>query len=268
MDFFRVIDVELGKMLNIFSVNKTVKKVALSAGLYRPGTFRRWFNRDYLNKFNQDISFFSKLLEPNPLCFDIGANIGEKSEILLSIGANVVAFEPQLQCVEQLKARCRPYRKQLQIRQTALGSEMGEAEFYASETSALSSFFQDWSDSTTKLRVSVTTLDRAIAEFGKPNYCKIDVEGWELEVLKGLTQPIPLISIEYHLGEREVNIVRDCLAYLSQFGELQINITTAETLVFSLQEWVSLEKFLELFPDTFRDRYEYRYGDIFICTNS
>jgi FkbM family methyltransferase len=255
-------------MLSISSIKTTLKQLSLSAGLYRPGTFSRWFNRDYLNKFNQEISFFSELLEPNPLCFDIGANIGEKSEILLEIGANVVAFEPQLQCVEELKARCRPYQKHLRICQTALGSEMGEAEFHASATSALSSFFQDWSDSTTKLQVPVTTLDRAIAEFGKPNYCKIDVEGWELEVLKGLTQPIPLISIEYHLGAREVDIVRDCLGYLSQFGELQINITTAETLVFSLQEWVSLDKFLELFPDTFRDRYEYRYGDIFIRINS
>lgn len=82
--------------------------------------------------------------------------------------------------------------------------------------------------------------------------------------MRGLTQPIPLISIEYHLGEREIDIVRDCLAYLSQFGAMQINITTAETLVFTLQEWVSLEKFLELFPEAFRGNYEYRYGDIFI----
>jgi len=218
-----------------------------------------------LAKFNQEISFFSTLLEHNSLCFDVGANIGEKSEVLLKTGASVVAFEPQLNCVEKIKARCRPYRDHLRICQSALGSEPGEAELYVSHNNAVSSFFQDWSeDSTIKAQVTVITLDQAIAQFGKPSYCKIDVEGWELQVLRGLTQPIPLISIEYHLGDREIDIVRNCLAYLSQFGELKINITTAETLMFTLQEWVSLEKFLELFPGTFRDKYEYRYGDIFI----
>jgi FkbM family methyltransferase len=252
-------------MSDIFSIKSSVRDIGISTGLYRPGTFSRWFNRSYLAKFNQEISFFSTLLDHNSLCFDVGANIGEKSEILLIAGANVVAFEPQPNCVEKLKARCHPYRDHLRICQSALGSEPGEAELHVSDNSAVSSFFQDWSeDSTIKTRVTVTTLDQAIAQFGKPSYCKIDVEGWELEVLRGLTQSISLISIEYHLGEREINIVRDCLAYLSQFGELKINITTAETLIFTFQEWVSLEKFLEFFPDAFRDKYEYRYGDIFV----
>jgi FkbM family methyltransferase len=251
-------------MLSISSIKTAIKQLGLSTGLYRPGTFSRWFNRAYLTKFNQEISFFSKLVEPGSLCFDVGANIGEKSETLLRTGANVVAFEPQLNCIEQIKARCSPYRDRLHICHSALSAQPGETEFYVSNNNAISSFLPDWSDDSTKIQVPVTTLDLAIAEFGNPYYCKIDVEGWELEVLRGLTQPIPLISIEYHLGEREIDIVRDCLAYLSQFGAIQINITTAETLVFSLQEWVSLEKFLELFPEAFRGNYEYRYGDIFI----
>jgi hypothetical protein len=44
------------------------------------------------------------------------------------------------------------------------------------------------------------------------------------------------------------------------------SIPTAEDLEFSLPEWVTLEKFLELFPSNFQGRYEYRYGDIFIRT--
>jgi hypothetical protein len=45
--------------------------------------------------------------------------------------------------------------------------------------------------------VEVSTLDALIDSFGIPSFCKIDVEGYEYEVLKGLTQPIPSLSFEY-----------------------------------------------------------------------
>jgi FkbM family methyltransferase len=251
----------------INTIKSAIKKYGILTGWYRPGAFSRLFNQDYLAKFNQETSFYSTLLKPSDLCFDVGANIGEKSEVLLKVGANVIAFEPQPDCVQELQARCIPYRNKLEICQSAVGAEIGEAELYISSySSATSSFFQDWSEGSTTIKVPMTTLDQAITKFGIPSYCKIDVEGWEFEVLKGLTQRIPLISIEYHLGQREVDIVIDCLSYLSRFGELLINITTAENLEFALPEWVTLEQFLELFPSNFQGRYEYRYGDIFIRT--
>lgn len=47
-----------------------------------------------------------------------------------------------------------------------------------------------------KEKVQVVTLDDLIKEYGLPKYCKIDVEGFEWKVLKGLTRPIPYVSIE------------------------------------------------------------------------
>jgi hypothetical protein len=251
----------------INTIKSTIKKYGTLTGFYRPGTFSRLFNQDYLAKFNQEISFYSALLKPSDLCFDVGANIGEKSEVLLKVGANVIAFEPQPDCVQELQARCFPYRNRIEIIQSTVGAEIGEAELYISSySSATSSLFQDWSEGSKTIKLPMTTLDQAITKFGIPSYCKIDVEGWEFEVLKGLTQPIPLISIEYHLGQRDIDIVIECLSYLSRFGELLINITTAENLAFSLPEWVTLEQFLELFPSNFQGNYEYRYGDIFVRT--
>jgi hypothetical protein len=46
--------------------------------------------------------------------------------------------------------------------------------------------------------VNVATLDSLIDEFGVPDYAKIDVEGFDLEVLRGLSRPIPLLSFEYN----------------------------------------------------------------------
>ena len=45
--------------------------------------------------------------------------------------------------------------------------------------------------------VEITTLDAAIAEFGEPAFVKIDVEGYESEVLSGLSRRLKAGSIEF-----------------------------------------------------------------------
>ena len=49
------------------------------------------------------IDFYKKLINPNDLVFDIGANIGNRVESFLKCGARVVAIEPQPDCVNILK---------------------------------------------------------------------------------------------------------------------------------------------------------------------
>ena len=58
--------------------------------------------------------------------------------------------------------------------------------------------------------VPVVTLDAAIEHYGVPAYCKIDVEGWEFEVLRGLSQAVDLISLEFHLTDRDIAKTRAC----------------------------------------------------------
>jgi len=212
------------------------------------------------------MSFYSSLLKPNSLCFDVGANIGEKSEALLRIGMNVVAFEPQKQCAKELMARCGHYGEKFVLCESALGASPGEASLHVCENTAVSSFQKEWNGAATTIQVPVTTLDHAISRYGTPHFCKIDVEGWELEVLKGLTKPIPLLSLEYVLRQRDIGNTLAALDYLSQFGDLQINITPAETLSFAFPQSLSLKEFLKLFPTTFQDREAYFYGDVFIRT--
>jgi FkbM family methyltransferase len=250
------------------ALKSKVREVSVSLGLYRPGVFSRMFDRRHADRYQQDVAFYRALVEPEALCFDVGAHVGEQTESMLAAGCRVVAFEPQPSCVKELNARCRPHRDRLRVSQSGVGAKAGEATFFLSPNSVMSSFHQDWGGATTSLSVPIVTLDEAIVRYGVPDYCKIDVEGWELEVLKGLTQPVPLLSFEFHPGEREVQIARDCLAYLSRFGTLTINVTPAESTAFHFEEWKTLEDFLALFPQYFRDREGFHYGDIFVRTKA
>jgi FkbM family methyltransferase len=243
-----------------------IKQVSISTGCYRPVRFlyRQFLNRTQLHELQRDTAFFSQIVERDSLCFDVGANKGEKTEALLAAGARVVAFEPQPDCVAELKARC-GHRPQLTVCEAALGSEVGEATLYIHRNNQCSSLDPNWEGSSEHpIRVPVTTLDHAIAEFGAPSFCKIDVEGWELGVLKGLSRPIPLISFEYHQIEGGLEAVVKCLDCLGRLGELSINVTPAQRLEFGFPKWCSQEEFLARFPREFRERNEFFYGDIFV----
>ena len=50
----------------------------------------------------------------------------------------------------------------------------------------------------------MTTLDDLIARHGMPAFAKIDVEGFEAEVLAGLTRPITALSFEFTTIQRNV----------------------------------------------------------------
>ena len=59
----------------------------------------------------------------------------------------------------------------------------------------------------------MTTLDHLIRDFGVPFYIKVDVEGYEPAVIRGLSRPVPLISFECNLPEF-ADEAEECIARL------------------------------------------------------
>ena len=70
------------------------------------------------------------------------------------------------------------------------------------------------------VEVAVTTLDALIATYGVPRFCKIDVEGFEAEVLAGLTQPVPALSVEFVAGA--LDVAASCVRRIEAPRELSI----------------------------------------------
>ena len=187
---------------------------------------------------------------------------------MLGAGCRVVAFEPQPACADEIEARFSGYGDRIQLCRKALSSEPGTLVLHSNEIhDNYASFHDDWEgDLRVDIPVEVTTLDAAIEQYGRPDYCKIDVEGWEYEVLRGLSHHIPMVSFEYHLAERELETTRNCIGHLSHLSPngVELNIAECETSRFAFDEWLPEEKFWQVFPRDFYDRPGFSYGDIWV----
>lgn len=150
--------------------------------------------------------------------------------------------------------------------QAALGSGAAIATLYARQPQGQSGCLPESGGTVVATyNVPMVTLDSAIQRFGTPFFCKIDVEGWELEVLRGLTQPLPLVSFEFHLNDHDVRKTIACLETLGHFRGSRVNLTPVERSTFHFERWVALKQFLEWFPgDLERTLPGDKYGEIFV----
>src|SRR5271157_163822 len=147
--------------------------------------------------------FYSQFMSSKDVVFDIGANIGNRTRVFAELAGLVVAVEPQESCWEVLKTEFGGNRRVIPIREAA-GAKEGTG--YLQLSGVLSSLSPSWIDAVKKsgrfschswgdpYPVGMTTLDRLIKIFGVPSFVKIDVEGYEFEVLKGLSSPVGALS--------------------------------------------------------------------------
>lgn len=198
------------------------------------------------------LEFHRPFFESGDLVFDVGAHVGDKTALYIERGAQVVAVEPQPTCLSTLRERF-GQKSNVFIVPCALASIEGEGKIHLSDVrSQLSSMSANWIDSvrssgrfrryrwSQSIAVTVTTLDRLIETYGLPTFCKIDVEGFEIEVLNGLSHPIPLISFEYHV--EFPGTIAESLTHLSTVGPYRFNYTVGNALRFELSRWVDEEE--------------------------
>jgi hypothetical protein len=109
-----------------------------------------------------------------------------------------------------------------------------------------------------QVEVGVTTLDRLIAEHGEPAFCKIDVEGFEAEVLKGLSKPLRALSFEYLPMAHEATL--QALQLVEGLGGYEYNYSPVETMRLAGQRWLDAAGIAQLL-DRFRPLG--RSGDVY-----
>ncbi len=187
--------------------------------------------------------FYRRFVPAGGLAFDVGAHTGNRLQAFLDIGARVVAVEPQPELAARLARR---YGRDARVHlvEGALGRAPGRAallssprtptvatlsnEFVARAGAAPSFAGVRWQAGP---EVVVSTLDALIAAHGQPDFVKIDVEGFELEVLLGLSQPLAALSFEFLPAVRDVALgCIDRLELLAGPGRYRYAVSLGERL--------------------------------------
>lgn len=155
----------------------------------------------------EETEVFLRHLQKASICIDIGANIGFYTCLAAAQGKHVIAVEPLAMNLSML------YRNLLsnnfsdvEVFPVGLSDKAGLRQLFGANTGA--SFVPGWARNSNASYeiVSVSTLDNLLnMRFGgQPILVKIDVEGFECEVLKGAKHTLSL-------SPRPVWLVEICL---------------------------------------------------------
>ncbi len=232
---------------------ESIASVTRGTSFYEPlrDGYQLLFKRQYWHQRRARRAFYSRFIPPGSLVFDVGANVGEYTRTFLALGATVVAVDPLPECVQRLKAiragGC------LNVRQSCVGGAVGTATLHVDGLSELCTLSDEWlarargavrfdgCDWARAATVPVTTLDELASVYGLPHFIKIDVEGYEQEVLDGLSIMPPYLSFEFNVEWKQAALV--CLGKPCFEVDTEFNFVLGEPHERpALDEWVSADE--------------------------
>lgn len=170
------------------------------------------------------------------LYFDIGANKGDYTEYLFSIGADkVICVEANKNLAENLKQRF--YNRNIVVINKAVSNVKENIDFYiCPECNGVSTCDEQWRTNSrfsqptrTWIKTSVETIsiDNLIEQYGVPEHIKIDVEGYEYNAILGMSKNYTAIKFEW-AEEKYIDILK-ILKYANSLGYLYFGFTNTDT---------------------------------------
>jgi FkbM family methyltransferase len=204
------------------------------------------FNRAKLRSRRRMRNFYARYIQRGDLVFDVGANVGIYSEIFTELGAEVIAIEPNPDCCRLLERFAR--NRNLTVEACAAGETPGRALLELSDNHRLSSVNPDWrkmaqqsdlhrnSHWVGQIEVEMTTLDLLAKRYGIPRFVKIDVEGFDDQVMRGMTFTPDAITFEFN--RLIPGVAARCLAAPVVSTGYEFNYVNGESMECGVPEWL------------------------------
>ncbi len=196
-------------------INDTILSLSLYAKGYKNyGSFKATGEENFIDMISGEIR----------VCLDIGANIGNYSKLLINkTNAKIYAYEPLEKSFDELKKIKEKHKDRFFIEKLALGNEDGIKKISsANDKSEKASFEKNLDklsfidkDNLREFDVSIKKLDSLdfFDIHNKVDFLKIDVEGYEYEVLLGGKKFIDFnspkfiqIEINWHQLFKKINL--------------------------------------------------------------
>jgi len=199
------------------------------------------------------------------LVFDVGSNVGTTVEFFSQKANKVIGFEPNPRLVEILRRRFN--NRNVIIDSRGLSNEIGEKKFRIANADTISTFSEDWVNNSRftggyswneGIIVETTTLDSVIKQYGTPDYIKIDVEGYEFEVLTSLTKLLENTIISFEWAEEQKNKIDHTIKYLFNLGYKKFSYTEADKILIDTEiDWRTIDNLnlIENLDDQRKDKW-------------
>jgi FkbM family methyltransferase len=223
------------------------------------------FDRAKLVDRMQMRAFYAPFVRRGDLVFDVGAHFGKYAECFTSLGATVIAIEPNPSCCQTLQQLARS--RNIRVENCAVGDKPGKLKLHICvEYPSLSTVATEWYEAAKRsplqhhdaqwqepIEVDVLTLDQLADRYGVPSFVKIDVEGFDDHVLRGMSfQPL---ALSFEFNQEVPQVAQRCLEAPVLATGYEFNYTCDTKL--SSHQWMDAE---ELRTHIFEaERY---YGDV------
>ena len=209
-------------------------------------------------------ALYRQFIKPGDLALDIGAHAGDRISSFRRIGARVIALEPQPKMLRALRL-IHGHDDKVRILPSAASAALGWVTLHVNSanptvSTASRAFIADadgkpgWEGQKwdSEIRVPAVTLDRLIAAHGIPAFIKIDVEGYEDQVLAGLNTAVPALSFEFTTIARDVAM--RSIERLASLGRYEFNVSFGENQVLTLASWMNAKEANEFILNVGHDK--------------
>tara|TARA_B110000305_G_C19343950_1_gene590654 strand:+ start:196 stop:819 length:624 start_codon:yes stop_codon:yes gene_type:complete len=173
--------------------------------------------------------------------FDIGANAGLYTEANLSLNPScefvLVEANPEL-CTKLVnKFKDKP---NITVLNSCASDTSGKLiDFYVSEADTISSASKDWVSSSRfsnmsfnkTITVESVSIESLVSVYGQPDHIKIDVEGYEKTVIKGMSKNLGNLSFEW--AEESKPDILESVSHLFSIGYTGFCVTEKDCYTFT-----------------------------------